>query len=244
MAPVMTYDIEESTGDPWFRDLTALLLPAVTPLDVLELVVNLALEALDGVDGASVSLVHHDGQHFDTSNATSPDVRAIDEAQYDRAEGPCVHAIRSAHEVVVDLPTGRWPEFSEKAVQNQVRSVSSLPLLAGERPMGALNLYSRLRPSLGSETLRLARGLAAQAAVVLANSTALTVARMTNLQLQEALQTRDVIGQAKGMIMARERVDAEEAFDILRRASQRTNRKLREIAAGVVKTSGDPGAPG
>ena len=62
--------------------------------------------------------------------------------------------------------------------------------------------------------------------------------------LTALLQTRDVIGQAKGMIMARERVDAEEAFDILRRASQRTNRKLREIAAEVVKTFGDPGAPG
>lgn len=217
-----------------FADLARLVLAGQNLPDVLELIVNLAVSAIAGVDGASVSVVVRDGQRFETTNASSASIRQIDEAQYERAEGPCVEAIRTAAEVTVRLPVERWPDFSGHALGEGILSVTSLPLSVEERTLGALNLYSRTAPALDPAATAVARGLGAQAAVVVANAAALTVAEMTNQQLQEALETRDLIGQAKGILMARERIDADRAFDILRRASQRTNRKLRDIAAEII----------
>jgi transcriptional regulator with GAF, ATPase, and Fis domain len=230
-------------GDPrLFPALAGLVLSGQTMSGLLDLIVNLAVSVLDGVDQASVSAVHRDGERLETSNSTSADIRDIDEAQYAEAKGPCVQAIRTASEVVIELPVGKWPVFSERAIQGGIRSVTSLPLTAAGHTGGALNLYSTTVTALTADTLTTARALAAQGAVVLANASALAVAEMTNQQLQEALETRDLIGQAKGILMARQRVNSDTAFDMLRRASQRTNRKLRDVAAGITEHFGDPEA--
>ena len=97
---------------------------------------------------------------------------------------------------------------------------------AEEDTLGALNLYSKQRGAFDDEALAVGSVFATHAAVALAGA-------QHDEQMQKALQTRDVIGQAKGILMAQQDVSADEAFDILRRASQRMNIKLRELAERV-----------
>ncbi len=221
---------------PSLSDLSGVLLSEQSVPDLLAIVVNLAASAIDGVDGASVSMAIQGREGFETTGASSPTVREIDDAQYEKDEGPCVEAILTGNEVRVSLPTGQWPRFSERAVMAGVRSVWAIPLRVKETNIGALNLYSRREePWVAAGASDAARGLAGQAAVVLANAASLVSAETTNAHLQEALESRDIIGQAKGILMVRQNVSADEAFDILRRASQGSGRKLREIALEVVK---------
>ncbi len=145
-----------------------------------------------------------------------------------------MEATRTGQEITVAIPSPVWPDFSKRASQAGVQSVWSLPLNLRDRTTGALNLYSTTRRSWHDPAAGAARGLARQAAVVLANATTLMTAQLTNQHLQQAVESRDLIGQAKGILMARQSISADEAFDILRRASQRANRKLRDIAADLV----------
>jgi len=106
----------------------------------------------------------------------------------------------------------------------------SVPLRSRERTYGALNVYTTDRDPIADSELDFVRTLADH----IANAVALVDASALNLQLQEAISTRQLIGEAKGILMASEQCSREEAFDILRRASQRTNRKLRDIAHKIV----------
>jgi GAF domain-containing protein len=215
-------------------ELAGLLLSEETVSGLLDVVVNLAVSGVEGVAGASVSMVVRDGEQLETTNSSSEMIRDIDQAQYQGRGGPCVEAIRVGQEVTVTIPHPAWAEFSEGAAQAGVRSVWSLPLKVRERTTGALNLYSTAGEPWEDPATRAARGLAHQASVVLANAAALMSTQLTNQHLQEALASRDVIGQAKGILMARENIGADEAFDILRRASQRSGRKLRDVAAELI----------
>jgi GAF domain-containing protein len=214
-------------------DLARLLLFEETISGLLDIVVNLSVSAVPGVQGASISLVLSEGDQLQTSHASSQVIREVDEGQYQDDNGPCVSAIRTGREVTVTVPAEEWPTFNERAVEANVTSVLSLPLRVHDRTTGALNLYSIGGSSPSEAATAVARDLAAQAAVVLANATALASAELIRQHLEEALKSRDIIGQAKGILMAREGISADEAFDTLRRASQRTNRKLRDIAAEV-----------
>ena len=175
---------------------------------------------------------------METTSSSSEAIRHIDEVQYRDSAGPCVEAIRTGQEVRLILPTDRWPDFGDQATQAGMRSVWSLPLTVRDRTTGALNLYSDQpdgwQPAVGGP----ARALARQAAVVLANAATLMSAQLANEHLQDALESRDVIGQAKGILMAREALNPDEAFDVLRRASQRTNRKPRDVAAELIVSPG------
>jgi transcriptional regulator with GAF, ATPase, and Fis domain len=106
----------------------------------------------------------------------------------------------------------------------------SIPLRSREKTYGALNVYTTRRDPISDSETEFARTLADH----IANALALVDASALNLQLQEAIGTRQLIGEAKGILMSSERCSREEAFDILRRASQRTNRKLRDIAHDIV----------
>lgn len=225
---------------PFWPELAGVLLSEQTVSDLLDVIVNLAISAVHGADSASVSVLTGDGPRFQTSTASSPTVRHIDEAQYERAEGPCVEAIRTNQEVTVNLPVERWPRFSGPATDAGIRSVWSLPLSVGRRAIGALNLYFTTEQPGDDHYVSAARKLASQAAVVLANAASLANSQMVNRNLEQALENRDLIGQAKGMLMADQGVNADEAFDMLRRASQHSGRKLREIAAEVVSRLGLP----
>lgn len=202
---------------------------------LLQLMVALACASIPGVTNASVSLAT--GQKLRTVNATSDDVREADATQYRTGQGPCVSAIRDGrrYNVIFADEIANWPEFVAETVAAGLHSALSTPMQSRDRTVGALNLYSERKTVFSDEAVESARVFADHAAVVLSNAVSYASAEASSRHLQTALDTARVIGRAQGVIMARETCSSDAAFDVLRRASQRTNRKLREIAEEVVE---------
>lgn len=226
-------NIPQQLGDT-LSQLSDLLLDEQDVDAILDLVVSSAPTAIGAADAASITLLQTSS--FETRHATSDDAREVDAVQYASGHGPCISAAQenARHNVSLAETAPRWPEFAAAATERGFRGVLSTPLVAGERRLGSLNLYSRSVEEFPPVAVEAARVLAHQAAVVLANAVAYATSSVLNDQLREALASRDVIGQAKGILMARERCTPDEAFDILRRGSQRTNHKLREVAQHLV----------
>jgi GAF domain-containing protein len=211
--------------------------------ELLQLLLAMACASLDGVDEASVSL-RRTGT-FETSNATSDGIRGSDRTQYQSGKGPCIAATVTGELVNVALAetAGEWPAFAQDARARGFSAVLSVPLRVNGDSTGALNLYSRSTPLFPDSEVEAAKLFAHHASIVLSNAAAFAAAEMVKQQLEEALATRDIIGQAKGILMAHERCTSDEAFDVLRRASQRTNRKLRDVARDVVEANARGQAP-
>ncbi len=200
---------------------------------VLQKVADLAVAQLDGCDLAGVTLVR-DGATI-TAVFTDPEAPEIDAAQYESGRGPCLDAYRDGSILRIDDATSetRWPEFTEMAVRHGVRSTLSLPLRTDNGTIGALNLYS-FTPRAFEDNEQMATVFVAHAAAALSNSQAYWSARVLSEQLQEAMSSRAVIEQAKGVLMRDRRCSADEAFEVLKKMSQDTNRKLRDVATSIV----------
>ncbi len=210
-----------------FADVARALLGEDDVQATLTKITALAVETIDGCDHAGVSLI--EGRKITTPAATDDVPVQVDAIQYETDQGPCLDAIRE-HESfrIDDLATeDRWPKFSRRAAEETgVASMLSFRLFAEGDTMGALNLYSKQPSAFDDEALAIGSVFATHAAVALAGA-------QQDEEMHKALQSRDVIGQAKGILMAQQGVSADEAFDILRRASQRMNIKLRELAERV-----------
>jgi GAF domain-containing protein len=128
----------------------------------------------------------------------------------------------------------RWPEFSIVAAQAGVQSVLAVPLVANSQPIGALNLYSKSAGGYDDAAEETALLFSEQAAVACANAEVYWRTYTLTENLREALESRDVIGQAKGILMARRNCTPDAAFELLRKASQHRNTKLRDVAEQVV----------
>jgi transcriptional regulator with GAF, ATPase, and Fis domain len=212
---------------------------AVLDIDALhELLQRVVLLALHTVGKAhSVSITVVDDGHYRTCNATADEAVTIDDAQYERQEGPCLHALKTAGQVQVRVADelGRWPVFAEMAMEMGIGSVLSTPMVRSPGDaIGALNIYARDDGSFSEHETRTAAVLGEHAAILVGNALALIGATHLNEQLRVALASREIIGEAKGIIMERQTCTRDEAFDILRRASQRENRKLRDLAEELV----------
>ncbi|MGH3767130.1 MAG: ANTAR domain-containing protein [Pseudonocardiaceae bacterium] len=216
--------------------ITGVLLNEETLAAILQLFVSLCRSTMEGVDGSSVSLLQHEG--FTTNNTTSDEVRDLDWVQYRSGKGPCVAATREGHRMNVALTEAdpRWPEFADAARAQGFVGVLSTPLGPRGRHVGALNLYSRTRAGFGPDAEETAQLFADQASVVLANAEPFGAGENLNAQLREALGARDVIRHAQGILMARHRCSAEEAFDLLREECERSDKKLRDAAREVVES--------
>ena len=190
-------------------------------------IVELAVKTVAGCDHAGLSLVEGGRVH---SAATSDSVpKLVDALQHETGEGPCLDAIREHAVFQTDdlLHEARWPKFARRAAEESgISSILAYRLFVEADTMGALNLFSKQKSAFDAEDRTVGSIFAAHPAV------ALSAARQQE-QLEQAVETRDVIGQAKGILMARQDVTAEEAFDMLRRGSQRLNVKLRELARQV-----------
>jgi GAF domain-containing protein len=201
------------------------------PPHTLQRLVAMAPEFFPSCDFVGVSLVQRD--KITTPVATSERLRVLDEAQYVLGEGPCREAIRRDHAVTVDdLATDpRWPTWGKAMVSELgIRSSLSLRLFTrADSSWGALNIYSRTPHAFTDADVVHGQTIAAMASVVLARS-------INDEQLAMALETRTVIGQATGMLMERYGLDAEPAFNVLRRISNQKNVKLRDLATQVVAT--------
>ncbi len=196
---------------------------------------RLSVALIPACDACSVS-VAGDGK-VRTRASSDALAERVDHHQYEQDQGPCLEAIHTGSTVrsVAYAEERRWPKFVPLAIPEGVVGSYSLPLEAGERTVGALNLYS-LKETFGDDDQELSDAFADQAAVAVANAGAYHQALELSRHLEEALKSRDVIGQAKGIIMERERVTADQAFDMLRKVSQARNVKLREVADLVVLT--------
>ncbi|HST64259.1 MAG TPA: GAF and ANTAR domain-containing protein [Mycobacteriales bacterium] len=178
----------------------------------------------------------------ETPAATDEVSAAVDAVQYEAGEGPCLSAIVENDTFRTgDLAAEtRWPRFSGPAVRRTgVRSVLAYRLFTEGETFGALNLYSRERDAFDDDSVGIGRILTAHAA--LAFSRARERAQISGLE--QAVASNRAIGMAIGILMAIRHVGQDEAFDLLRTVSQRTNRKLREIADDVVHTGQLPDLP-
>jgi GAF domain-containing protein len=163
--------------------------------------------------------------------ATGPVVQQLDELQQKEGAGPCLDAARSQEVIrLEDVSTDRrWPPFTTQAVAAGVGSMLCLPLHVDTTTFGTLSLYADTPRAFKDVTESVARVLAVLAAITLSESRGRS-------NLRRALESRDLIGQAKGIIMHARRVTADEAFALLVRRSQETNTKLVEVAEAIVAT--------
>lgn len=200
-------------------------------------IVQAALDVIDPCEHAGIDLVEK--RTITPVRASSDIAEGIDELQNEVDEGPCFSAIRE-HETFYSEDLGeetRWPKFSRRAYEEfGVRSILGFRLYTEEDTTGALNLYSSQPHAFDHEAVAIGSVLAAHAGV------AMSTARERQ-QLTKALDSRDLIGQAKGLLMARSNVSDDEAFEMLRKASQRMNIKLRDVAERVVHPSDEDQAP-
>jgi GAF domain-containing protein len=221
-----------------FAALAARLFSAGTAADVLDRVVHSAASLVPEADFASITLRKGESG-FETPVATDALATRLDEVQYRTGEGPCVDATRHDGDGIAvdqDLRNSRqWPRFGPAAADLGVQSVICFGLLPNTPAprLGALNLYSH-EPSALSEVDRdFGMLLAAHAGAALAAARSLEAADLRVVNLERALLSRDVVGQAKGMLMAQRGITAEEAFDVLRSTSQNLNIKLARIAEAI-----------
>jgi GAF domain-containing protein len=201
--------------------------------EVLHEVTNAAIELIPGAAAAGVLLVGKGGK-FESLAGTSGLPHQLDELQMKHQEGPCLAAAVDALIVRSDdfHTETRWPHYTREALELGVHSGLSFKLYTADRTAGALNLFGFEPHVFNSESEAIGSVLAAQAAAAI-------IATRRGEQLQSALMTRDLIGQAKGVIMERFKVDDARAFAMLRELSQSGNVKLVDIAQQVIDTRGD-----
>lgn len=197
--------------------------------DLLTRAVGLAVATVEGGDHASISLVTK-GNIEAQAHTSDWIAEIIDGIRSDTGEGPCVDAIRE-HEVVEtgDLSKEyRWFRFSTQVVERTgVRSVLCLRLFIDKDTLGTFSIYAKAVEAFDDADHSVASIFAAHTAVALRSA-------QREEQLITAIKTREIIGQAKGILMARKGIDETAAFAILMAASSRMNLKLREVAKQLV----------
>lgn len=215
-------------------ELSRMLLDSEPLEATLQRVAELAVQAMPGCTAAGVTLAR-DGDVV-TAAATDPLTEAVDARQYAAGDGPCLDAMRSCRVNRVDLAEAedRWPDFTTHARELGIRSYLAAPLVVREQGIGALNLYSSSQDGFDALDDALVGLFCAQASVALANAELYQRAVTLSDQLETAMINRSVIEQAKGVLMAQHRVDADTAFLLLRERSQAANRKLRDVACDVI----------
>ena len=194
--------------------------------------VHAALDLIPGVDECSVSVVR--GRKNVGSRAPSGELPTrIDALQMETGEGPCLEAAYEHRTVrVPDMAAEtRWPLFAQRATEAGARGMLSIQLWVEGDDLGALTLYSYEANAFTDESENIGLLVASHAAVAFAEA---EKAR----QLHEAIDSRDSIGQAKGILMERHKITGEQAFIVLSIASQRAHLKLWNVADYLI-SSGD-----
>jgi len=210
---------------------------------VLDQVAGLAKRTIPGADEVSVTLIS--GKDAHTAAYTGELALNLDEWQYGLGHGPCLDA--SDGVVTVSLADmkkeTRWPDWADRALRAGVHSSLSIGLPIHEKVTGALNIYATEPEAFDEDAIVLGRTFAGYAAVAIANAHLYEAQANLARQMQAAMESRAVIEQAKGIIMGSRRCTADQAFAILTKLSQDTNRKLREVAFAMVATVGPDERP-
>lgn len=226
-------------------DLQALMVTAPEVEHFLRHATRLAAELGGGI---SCSVTVGSSEPY-TVTPTDALAVALDEAQYGDDAGPCLDAIRTESVTLVEDvdAEGPWPLYRRRAREAGVRSSLSLPLSVAGRTIGGLNLYSTRRGTFDAAQRETFTVFASQAAAALAMVQRSERSARTRAQLEEALTSRAVIDQALGIVMAQQRCTADQALALLRKQSQTTNRRVRDVATELIeRVTGAPpttGAP-
>ena len=188
-----------------------------------------------GVAGAGVCLAEGDRLRFVTG-VNDATVR-LEQTQERTQQGVCVESFRSGEVVRLDDVAeldGRWPEFETEARAVGVAAMVAIPMRLDDDVLGAVNVYSAERRAWSEDDVATAQVLADMATSYLVNASELQKSRRTAEQLNEALQSRVVIEQAKGILSAERKIPMDQAFEALRRHARGHNANLRTVAEAVV----------
>ena len=225
-----------------FAELGKIVLGDEPLAQILERVVHVASRALPTTAEASITLISADNP-FTVAFAGDRAI-ALDERQYEADRGPCLDSATSAQ--LIQIPDmkheTRWPAFAQAATELGVQSSLSVPLPIQRDLTGALNFYSNDPDGFDERSIELAQTFAGHAGVAVANAHLYETTAALAEQMKDAMRSRAVIEQAKGIIMREQRCDADEAFDTLVRMSQQSHVKLRELAQRIVDEVGKSGS--
>ncbi|TNM69189.1 GAF and ANTAR domain-containing protein [Streptomyces sp. NP160] len=203
--------------------------------EVLDRVVQSAVALVPHAEHGTISLVRA-RRTVVSAAATSDTGRRLDDLQTEVGQGPCLDAAFEHQTTRVDdlgAETERWPRLAARAGEVGAASMLCLQLYVDGDNLGALNLLAGAPAAFDDESEDVGLLLAAHAAVAVASAQ-----KVENLS--RGLANRDIIGQAKGILMERHRLSADQAFDLLARYSQHTNRKLHDIAFELAATGDIP----
>jgi GAF domain-containing protein len=203
--------------------------------DTLHSIVNGAARIVPGVRWAGISMIE-DGR-VTPKVPSDPIVAKLDDLQTELGDGPSFSALRQQHTVVIDdmCTDERWPRYAREAVELGVQSLLSFRLFVESKNLGALNLYGDEAGAFSDESIEIGTIVAQHAAVAMFGSSA-------EGQFRTALAGRDIIGQAKGILMHRDNLTGVQAFALLTVASQEANMKLVDVARWLV-TEHENGVP-
>jgi GAF domain-containing protein len=219
------------------HELAHLLVADESVDTTLQRIADLAVRVIEDCDAAGVTLAL-DGKYV-TAAHTDQRTLAVDQGQYNLGHGPCLQSMLDQAILRFDVEDAeeRWPDFVADARTNDVRSFLAAPLLLQSASIGSLNLYSSKPSGFTALDDLLIALFTGQATVALANAKMYADAVQLTRQLEEALQSRAVIEQAKGVLMARQGIDPDVAFTSLKTLSQHRNVKLRTIAEETVAST-------
>jgi GAF domain-containing protein len=201
---------------------------------------NLTFEMAEVLDltGAGVTLVHDGRQRFVTAAVEA--IADLERVQEQWQKGPCIDAVAAAAPVAVpDIADGdaseRWPDYTVAAKTAGIQAVAGIPMLAEGKAIGAVNLYDDQPRIWSVEDLRVATIFARIATGYLAHASSARQQQRTAEQLQQALNTRLIIEQAKGVLAARREITVDDAFETLRDYARAHNARIHEVSRDVVK---------
>ena len=227
---------EDDDGDlvESVRALAGLSAARLSLEDLLTRVATFAVHAIPDADGAGLTLIEH--AQSDTIVASDGFVRQVDNIQYGIDEGPCITAAATGVSVRSGSLSGdpRWPRFGPRVGRLGVHSVLSLPLLAEDVVVGAMNVYAHAKDAFDERAERIGELFAVPAAIAVQNAQILAQTQRLTANLQQALTNRAVIDQAIGIIISRTGSTPDEAFDRLKTLSQKEHIKVAAVAAGIV----------
>jgi GAF domain-containing protein len=214
----------------------------VNPYDQQELLHRLTdhAAALTGSQGAGIMLASRSEDPLGFASASNDRVEGIEAMQDRTRSGPCYDAFMTNENTIVEdlKETTRWPGYQQRALELGFRSVLGVPMNAWGQTIGVVNVYRDDPGPWSDDDIAAAEIVTAMGAGYVLHADQLQAQHELASQLQTALQSRDVIGQAKGILMARHDVDAATAFDMLRSSSQRANLKLRDVARRLIDAEG------
>jgi GAF domain-containing protein len=234
-------DPDVDSGTELARHLAGIATVMMTPdgsTSLPERILSLAIASMDSCDDAG--LCGEGG--LNTHSALTAAMAQLDALQTQVGHGPCLDALGGQDTVYVPdlLEDQTWPLFSPEAVRRGLRSALAYRLALGGETLGALQLYAHLPGAFNANERAQGLILATFAGLALGQAKAQEAEEARIENLETALSSREVIGQAQGILMERERITADQAFQLLRRSSQHLNRKLRVVAQDIVDTGAIP----